>query len=171
LRVLKFTFAACLGWPEIQLRSKVGGVTRRPVHEPVRHGCAATRLSPAAVYDRLLLLDAAAPRTHASPAANLVSLRPLKTHAGQMRTVFRRSVAHPVRKTRSAWHSAQRHQGGSGGDRPPWGTATELSATSAWSREGSSTLQQPSAQTTRTRTRSTQPARVTRNTQHGIATD
>ncbi len=45
------------------------------VHEPMRHGYVATRVSSPAVFDRLLPFDFAAPRTHASSAANGIGVR------------------------------------------------------------------------------------------------
>ena len=56
-------------------------ITLDCVGEPMRHGRVATRLSPAAVYDRKLLLDAAAPRAHASSAANRVGARKLNANS------------------------------------------------------------------------------------------
>ena len=88
----------------------------RRLHEPKRHRCVATRMSSATVYDRQLPLYFAAPRTYASSAADWVALLRLKAHvdSATLNAVVAptRSHALPACKIRSAWCSAQRHQGG-----------------------------------------------------------
>ena len=74
----------------------VPGISFGLLGEPTRQVCVATRMSSASVYDRQLLLDFAAPRTHASSAANGVRARTVN--------------ALPAGKIMSVWHSAQRHR-------------------------------------------------------------
>ena len=82
---------------------------------PTRSGWVATRMSPAAAYGRLLHLDFATPPNPSSSAINSGLLQRLKRHAAC--------------RIRSAWHSAQRHQGGADGPTSARGTAAELSGT------------------------------------------